>query len=154
VIKHYREIEVLDGEWSADSLVIINNIRRIIAKEVSLPEGASWLPIHVIDLHKIGYIDRHVDSVKFSGGFVCGLSLLCPAIMTLTPEGASGPLPLPGPPPRFLMPPNSLYVMRGDARYKYAHAVRSPADGEQVWKGREIGSERRISLMFRDEKTQ
>ena len=45
----------------------------------------SWLPCHAIDLSKDGRLDAHVDSVKFSGGIVAGISLLSDSIMRLRP---------------------------------------------------------------------
>ena len=45
-----------------------------------------WLPCHVIDLHKEGELHAHVDSVRFSGDIVAGLSLLSPSIMRLVPD--------------------------------------------------------------------
>ena len=38
--------------------------------------AVAFLPrTHVLDLHADGWINPHVDSIKFSGGIVCGLSL-------------------------------------------------------------------------------
>lgn len=42
-----------------------------------------YIHTQVIDLAQDGFIKPHVDNIKFSGGFVCGLSLLSPAIMRL-----------------------------------------------------------------------
>jgi hypothetical protein len=43
------------------------------------------LPPHVIDLSPDGHIGPHVDSIKFSGGMISGLSLLSSRMMRLTP---------------------------------------------------------------------
>ncbi|CAN0326924.1 unnamed protein product, partial [Phaeothamnion confervicola] len=42
-----------------------------------------WLPCHAIDLAPEGFIKPHVDSVKFSGRVVAGLSLVSAAVMRL-----------------------------------------------------------------------
>lgn len=47
---------------------------------------ARWLPCHAIDLSADGELSAHVDSVKFSGGIVAGLSLLSDSIMRLRPS--------------------------------------------------------------------
>jgi alkylated DNA repair protein alkB homolog 7 len=43
----------------------------------------AWLPVHAIDLTAAGHIKPHVDSIKFSGTVVAGISLLSTAIMKL-----------------------------------------------------------------------
>ena len=40
-----------------------------------------WLPCHAIDLSVTGVLKAHVDSVKFSGEIVAGISLLSDAVM-------------------------------------------------------------------------
>ncbi len=92
-----------------------------------------------------------MDSIKFSGSFVCGLSLLSDRIMQLTkdyqvtPETATYCLEISDAHPDILaefkasslfpqtidmfLPRRSLYIMRGIWRYHYAHAV-LPATAE------------------------
>ena len=48
-------------------------------------ENMEILPYHAVDLSHDGHISPHVDSVKFSGGMVSGLSLLSTRILQLTP---------------------------------------------------------------------
>lgn len=70
-----------------------------------------WLPCHAIDLKKEGVLSAHVDSVKFSGTIVCGISLESSAIMRLKPskDGAFyDPLDCEGH-VDMLLPPLSLY---------------------------------------------
>ena len=107
-------------------------------------EAKPLLPAtHVIDLKKGGRIDAHVDSVKFSGGLVAGLSLSCDAEMVLRPYDAERDAPVEGKEARCVLPRRSLYIMSGEARYAFTHEVSGELDGER--RGR------RISLMFRDE---
>lgn len=87
------------------------------------------LPVHVVDLREDGRIEGHVDSVKFSGGVVAGLSLVSPATMTLTHEDHSIDVDL---------EPCSFYVLTGSARYDYSHSIKTTG--------------RRISLILRDVK--
>lgn len=42
--------------------------------------------IHILDLHKDGYIKPHVDSVRFCGNIIAGLSLLSDSIMRFKHE--------------------------------------------------------------------
>ena len=58
---------------------------------------------------------------------------------------------------RLLLKPCSLYVLTGEARYDYAHAIVGAKDGPQMWDcedgaAEEIIRDRRISLILRDEK--
>ena len=52
--------------------------------------SVKWMDtVHAIYLKKEGSLTAHVDSVKFSGGIVAGLSLLSPSIMRLRPAAPS-----------------------------------------------------------------
>ena len=101
-----------------------------------------WLPPHVIDLHEDGYIDPHIDSVKFSGDVVAGLSLLASSTMRLAEaDETTGDTIEGGTSFDFTLEPRSLYVLAGPARFKFAHSI--------------FGiSQRRVSVIFRDEKTE
>jgi len=48
-----------------------------------------WLPCHAIYLKKDGKLSAHVDSVRYSGRVVAGISLLSPSIMRLKPASPS-----------------------------------------------------------------
>lgn len=188
VIVGFKEVE--RPFWSdPENEATVANIRRRIqalvrdnatampAEEADLP----WLPPHVIDLAADGFITPHVDSIKFSGGLVCGLSLLSPAVMTLTPEsdldtdddGGPGPAGGAALPPgegkeessvaRLFLPPRSLYVLSGNARYHFAHSIEGDLSGvddaagieqeaKEVFGAEQFARERRISVIFRDAK--
>ena len=105
---------------------------------------AAWLPTHAIELEPSGEIRPHVDSVKFSGGFVAGVSLLSAAIMTL--ERADAGAARRGHGGRLLLPPRSLYVS-GAARFEFTHRIGGGAFG-----GAPVERGRRLSLIFRDAK--
>ena len=169
VRRHIEEL-VCSGETAA---------RGLPASSQAKSETIEWLPTHVIDLAADGHITPHVDSIKFSGELVCGLSLLSPAIMTLTfdAEAAAADTPPPGTVEgvgaaeggegndedaqvKLLLPPRSLYVLSGNARYHFAHSIEKSVeedDNSGVRAARNVFGpsfqrERRISLIFRDTK--
>lgn len=165
VIVGYKEVERL--QWNdPTNEQVVNNIRQKIENVVtkshhlntansdmmknkdndnqvkSEVNSMSWLPVHIIDLEASGYISPHVDSIKFSGGLVCGLSLLSPSIMTLTKpkneyslkdndideickeekEEDEDDMEFDDSVHMFL-PPRSLYILSQSARYNMAHSV-------------------------------
>eukprot|EP00584_Thalassiosira_punctigera_P008134 CAMPEP_0172541952 /NCGR_PEP_ID=MMETSP1067-20121228/12655_1 /TAXON_ID=265564 ORGANISM="Thalassiosira punctigera, Strain Tpunct2005C2" /NCGR_SAMPLE_ID=MMETSP1067 /ASSEMBLY_ACC=CAM_ASM_000444 /LENGTH=300 /DNA_ID=CAMNT_0013328087 /DNA_START=99 /DNA_END=997 /DNA_ORIENTATION=- len=164
VITGYREVELstADNEFVQhkpqdakrnDATVplfakVIEETRRHLAKHHfrSKNDGCDetssnvrWLPCHAIDLSEGGELSAHVDSVKFSGEIVAGLSLLSDSIMRLRPssnewngedEGdklsddlskqncrvSNGYVDL-------YLPQLSLYVLSGMSRYSYTHEL-------------------------------
>jgi alkylated DNA repair protein alkB homolog 7 len=149
VIEHYREVERRGWE-DPENAVVVSRVRALVLRLQGLAPDLPFLPVHVIDLAAEGFIKPHVDSVKFSGCFVAGLSLLSPAIMRLRGEDGKAP---PSSMVRMLLEPRSLYVLSGDARYHYAHEILPPGqEEEEGWAGgRAVKRGRRISLIFRDE---
>jgi alkylated DNA repair protein alkB homolog 7 len=128
----------------------------------------SWLPCHAIDLKKDGELKAHVDSIRFSGDLVAGLSLMSPSIMRLKI-----------PPPEedqqqdrsndgddddydrdeghvdLLLPPRSLYALTGVGRYFYSHELLpdkslfvDPVTGVETV----VARDHRLSIIFRDGK--
>ncbi len=75
-----------------------------------LPNEREYFPaVHVIDLAEDGFIKPHVDSIKFSGKVVVGLSLLSPSIMRFQeekPENEAKPSIV-----EALLPRRSVYMM-------------------------------------------
>lgn len=106
--------------------------------------------------------DLYLTPLQFSGGIIAGLSLISPSVMTLRSVKHKEKYAVDA-----LLPPLSLYIMRYEqnvapfyiraqpvfvrrvARYDFGHEI--PAD-QSVWNGEKIPRERRISIMFRDEK--
>jgi alkylated DNA repair protein alkB family protein 7 len=128
---------------------------RLHLLENHLDPNSTWLPCHAIDLKRDGELRAHVDSVRFSGGMVAGISFLSSSIMRLRPGSEVGRNPEEG----FvdlLLPPLSLYVLTGVSRYEYAHellpsgSIFESLDGMNV----EIEREHRVSVIFRDAKHQ
>lgn len=161
VIINYKETERL--QWlSRDNAHVVERIRAHLEREVealTVHAHTPWLPVHVVDLEGDGYITPHVDSVKFSGEVVAGLSLLSPAVMALTldPEVHDARGVVAGGACHMCLPRRSLYAISGPARYDYAHSIAPPSDSTCDDVAREVLGEdfhrgRRISLIFRDAK--
>jgi alkylated DNA repair protein alkB family protein 7 len=192
VITGYREVELPDEPLTPwQSIVpkncavqsIIQKTRRHLEKNMIVypngksvhtgsPENVTWLPCHAIDLSAQGELSAHVDSVKFSGDIVAGLSLLSDAIMRLRPSSLewknaeehkvlhfsenehNGFVDL-------YLPQLSLYVLSGMSRYHYTHELlqsKSAFDfvdtqGNTVFEESiDVIRGRRISIIFRDRK--
>ena len=136
------------------------------------PNIGRWLPCHAIDLSAQGELSAHVDSVKFSGDIVAGLSLLSDAIMRLRPSSpdwesgesksmycsdnaSNGYVDL-------YLPQLSLYVLSGMSRYDYTHEllpsrttfefVDDTQSNTLVGESVDVVRGRRLSIIFRDRK--
>lgn len=126
-----------------------------------------WLPCHAIDLKKQGELKAHVDSVRFSGGLVAGISLLSSSIMRLVPDDSVDepseqqqhhePSLLDRGYVDLHLPPNSLYALTGDGRYSYSHQLlpdssvfQSSIDGTETI----VRRDHRLSIIFRDAKSE
>jgi alkylated DNA repair protein alkB family protein 7 len=127
-------------------------------------QPVQWLPCHAIDLKKQGELNAHVDSVRFSGDLVAGISLLSPSIMRLMPdnddsedkakEQDTDTIQHLGHVDLFL-PPRSLYALTGVGRYRYSHQLlpdasvfTNPTDGVEI----KVKRDHRLSIIFRDAK--
>ncbi|KAL0127019.1 hypothetical protein PUN28_005393 [Cardiocondyla obscurior] len=140
-IHGYRETEWKN--WSKNSTQILDRIR----KEAFPPETVHLSLVHILDLAPEGWIKPHIDSVRFCGGVIAGLSLLSDSVMRLVMEGRSAD-------DKeyvacFLLPRRSLYIMSGIARYKYNHEILKSE--ESYFEGRHVPKSRRISIICRSE---
>ncbi len=169
VIKKYREVELFDEETD-DLKLILQPLRQYIEDHHNSSDGdstfqfsGSWLPCHAIDLHPDGELNAHVDSVRFSGNLVAGLSLLSDAIMRLKPscdssksEGnddasdGTGSTVESGEFIDLWLPRRSLYVLSGMSRYGYSHELLP--SGSLFHNTTPIQRGRRLSIIFRDSK--
>ncbi|KAK7167837.1 hypothetical protein R3I94_002034 [Phoxinus phoxinus] len=135
-IHGYRETERL--QWGVMCESILRRVR-----VAAFPEGSPLLgPIHVLDLDKEGYIKPHIDSVKFCGSTIAGLSLLSDSIMRLVPENNSTDW------VELLLSRRSLYILRDDARFKFTHEILK--DDDSFFSGHKISRHRRISVICRN----
>mmetsp|Transcript_1694 Transcript_1694/g.3841 ORF Transcript_1694/g.3841 Transcript_1694/m.3841 type:complete len:262 (+) Transcript_1694:279-1064(+) len=146
VIVGYKEIERPLPLWTAETRPVLERIYALVGNYLHAHVDAvktpdlPWLPPHIIDLAKDGVIKAHVDSIKFSGEVVSGLSLLSTRVMRLRP--ARDDLEVYGdddPCVDLTLPPRSLYILCNAARFHLAHSV----EPSEV-------SERRLSIVFRD----
>ena len=145
---------------SADSIHIISKIRKLLQDHFFADNLNSlrWLPCHAIDLKKDGILSAHVDSIKFSGNIVAGLSLESSSIMRLKPDSHSydsnklKDLSLKGH-IDLLLPPLSLYVLSGVSRFKYTHELLSSGasfSSHELDEVIKVEREQRYSVIFRD----
>lgn len=117
-------------------------IRRV--KETIFPPSLVTLPhVHVLDLAKDGHIKPHIDSVKFCGDIIGGLSLLSSSVMRLVHEDNKDLI------VDVLLNRFSLYVMSGVARQKFTHEILGV--GDSLFNQKVVPRDRRISVIFRCE---
>ncbi|XP_012262715.1 alpha-ketoglutarate-dependent dioxygenase alkB homolog 7, mitochondrial [Athalia rosae] len=137
-IHGYRETE--KSAWNKENSSIIARVQM-----KAFPPGASLLGhVHVLDLAAEGKIKPHVDSVRFCGDTIAGLSLLSDCVMRLRMCEHDNECVK-----DFLLPQRSLYIMSGTARYNYNHEVLGSE--ESVFQGNKIPRFRRISVICRSE---
>lgn len=162
-IHGYREIEKV--EWSPENEQIFQKIRQIAFVANVLPH------VHILDLAADGIIKPHVDSSRYCGSTIAGLSLLTDCIMRLKRvdeneyaqsregdnENATN-----RPKPNIqneenkefdyfvdvLLKRRSLYVMKDSARYKFSHAVLAT---KSTFNDKEVIKDRRISIICRNQ---
>ncbi|KAF0032578.1 hypothetical protein F2P81_014868 [Scophthalmus maximus] len=135
-IHGYRETE--RARWGAECEEVLNRVRSIAFSEGCVLLG----PVHVLDLDKTGYIKPHIDSVKFCGSTIAGLSLLSDSIMRLVKEHANNEW------LDLLLPRRSLYILRDQARYNFTHEILK--DEESMFNGQRVPRQRRISVICRN----
>ncbi|XP_064842943.1 alpha-ketoglutarate-dependent dioxygenase alkB homolog 7, mitochondrial [Oncorhynchus masou masou] len=135
-IHGYRETE--RAQWGAVCEGVMDRLRA-----VAFSEGSPLLgPVHVLDLDKAGYIKPHIDSVKFCGSTIAGLSLLSDSVMRLVREDE------PAECLTLFLPRRSLYILRDQARYKFTHEILK--DDESLFSGQRVPRHRRISVICRN----
>uniref|UniRef100_A0A673TC50 Alpha-ketoglutarate-dependent dioxygenase alkB homolog 7, mitochondrial n=1 Tax=Suricata suricatta TaxID=37032 RepID=A0A673TC50_SURSU len=134
-IHGFRETE--KSRWSEASRAILQRVQA-----AAFSPGQTLLSsVHVLDLEPRGYIKPHVDSIKFCGATIAGLSLLSPSVMRLVHTRE------PGEWLELLLEPGSLYILRGAARYDFSHEILR--DEESFFGGRRVPRGRRISVICR-----
>ncbi|XP_069914861.1 alpha-ketoglutarate-dependent dioxygenase alkB homolog 7, mitochondrial [Oryctolagus cuniculus] len=134
-IHGFRETE--KARWSEASRAILQRVQA-----VAFGPGQTLLPsVHVLDLEPRGYVKPHVDSVKFCGATIAGLSLLSASVMRLVHTQE------PGQWLELLLEPGSLYILRGSARYDFSHEILR--DEDSFFGERRIPRSRRISVICR-----
>lgn len=151
-IHGYRETE--RKHWYPANRAILDRIVSIAFEETAMPY------VHVLDLAEEGVIKPHVDSVRYCGNTIAGVSLLSDSVMRLVrtndEEQTNAEYRQIFSKERhnkywadILLPRRSLYVMKHTARYKFTHEI-LPAK-ESLFRDQLIKKTRRISIICRND---
>lgn len=136
-IQGYKETE--KEEWNEENRKILQRLHKF-----SFPvECPPTKLVHVLDLSKTGFIKPHVDSIKFCGSIIAGISLLSSSVMRLAMEENKNVY------VDVLLRRRSLYVMSGLVRYQFTHEILKGSDS--FFNGVPIPRDRRISVICRNE---
>lgn len=164
-IHGYREME--KGDWLPDNDHVLQRMRTKAFEANVLPH------VHCLDLAADGIIKPHVDSSRYCGNTIAGVSLLTDCIMRLKrideskyKQGKEGEDTQPsvenqhldrdnfdGNESEFkyfvdiLLKRRSLYIMKDSARYKFTHEV---LPTKSLFKSNEVIKNRRISIICRN----
>jgi len=137
-IHGFRETE--KSNWNVENKAILQRVCNLAFN----PQQTKPLKhVHVLDISKEGYIKPHVDSIRFCGDTIAGLSLLSSSVMRLICENDKE---------KFVdvfLKQRSLYIMKGEARFKYTHEIL--ADSLSFFNGVYVPRDRRISVICRNE---
>lgn len=162
-IHGYREMEKVD--WLPENRLLFERVRRFAFETDIMPH------VHILDLAKDGIIKPHVDSSRYCGTTIAGLSLLTDCIMRLRRvdekkyeqpkigEANASPSRNNGPDDEeaaskyehyvdALLRRRSLYVMKDTARYNFTHEVLAP---NAEFNGCPVDKGRRISIICRNQ---
>ena len=144
VIVKFRETERAWASWEEENQATLRRMQKIVTETLGEDNMNAFMGgAHVVDIAAEGYISPHVDSTKASGNFIAGLSLLSDCEMTLRhragmSEGDGWNVELDDDSVVDVkLPRRSLYLLRGELRFEYTHALSVEA--------------RRISIIFRDQ---
>lgn len=141
-IHGYRETE--RKTWNENNQVILNRVKSFAFEQFKNKNMSNLLNhVHILDLHEDGFIKLHVDSTRFCGNTIAGLSLLGDCVMRLQNENDKEKS------AKILLKRRSLYIMREAARYEYAHEILK--NEESFFNGDKIEKPRRISIICRNE---
>jgi alkylated DNA repair protein alkB family protein 7 len=143
VISNYKEFEYINNNNNDDKIdTIMKRISQIVIQNSKI-NNIELLNPHVIDLSEDGYIGPHVDSIKFSGHLIAGLSLLSTRILSLVPVNSDNKEVI-----ELYIKPKSLYILTNELRFDYSHSILGKNCSPK--KLQPIDVKRRLSIMFRD----
>ncbi|RWS19806.1 hypothetical protein B4U80_09309 [Leptotrombidium deliense] len=129
-IHKFRETE--KAHWSNDNRAVIERIQKFAFSN----DVKKLNYVHVLDLAEDGIIKPHIDSVRFCGRIIAGLSLSSSSVMRLVHEKNKN-LSV-----DVLLKRRSLYVMKDNVRYEFTHEILgnnvSYFNGEHIKKGRRV----------------
>jgi len=138
-IHGYRETE--KPLWNETNAPAINRLKKFAFS------GSSTLnQVHVLDLSEKGHIKPHLDSIKYCGDTIAGISLLSPSVMRLVnierPEVSV----------TAYLPRRSLYIMKDSARYEFNHEILD--NSVSVFREEKVLKTRRVSIICRSQPSQ
>lgn len=136
-INGYRETE--KREWNEKNKGVLQRVRSL----AFAPGELQLEHVHVLDVMPGGVIRAHIDSIRFCGSTIAGLSLLSSSVMRLIHHEE------PTHYADILLARRSLYIMQGAARYKYTHEVLP--NEKSFFKGQKVERTRRISVICRSD---
>ncbi|ELU16415.1 hypothetical protein CAPTEDRAFT_163497 [Capitella teleta] len=135
-IHGYRETE--RQQWTKKNRGIIQRVR-----DLAFPPGVPQLSyVHVLDLQKTGCVKAHIDSIKFCGSTIAGLSLLSNSVMRLVHDKTKSRV------ADIYAERRALYIMTGSSRYDYTHEILG--ESESFFEGKAVERDRRISIVCRN----
>ncbi|CAG0888652.1 unnamed protein product, partial [Darwinula stevensoni] len=138
-IHGFRETE--RKQWKSENVKILEKV-----KKLAFPPSVSPLQYtHILDLAPEGYIKPHVDSIRFCGDTIAGLSLLSSSVMRLVREKNESES------VDVFLPRRSLYIMTGPARYEFTHEILKHE--KSAFGGEPVPRARRVSVICRNEPT-
>ncbi|XP_021694845.1 alpha-ketoglutarate-dependent dioxygenase alkB homolog 7, mitochondrial [Aedes aegypti] len=151
-IHGYRETE--RKHWYPANRAIFDRVKEVAFRGETLPY------IHVLDLAKQGVIKPHVDSVRYCGTTIAGISLLSDSVMRLVrtndEEQTNAEYRQIFASNRddkywsdVLLARRSLYIMKDTARYKFTHEIL--AGDDSIFQDRKVDKDRRISIICRND---
>lgn len=153
-IQGFRETE--RQKWYPDNKKILNRVL-----ETAFPKESVLPHVHILDLAEDGVIKPHVDSVRYCGSTISGISLLSDAVMRLVridekeykdnADYRNKPSPLgdKGFYADVLLKQRSLYIMSHTSRYNFTHEILS--NETSSFKGSPVKKTRRVSIICRNE---
>ncbi|XP_034104812.1 alpha-ketoglutarate-dependent dioxygenase alkB homolog 7, mitochondrial isoform X1 [Drosophila albomicans] len=168
-IHGFRETE--RKKWYPSNREVLERVRQAAF------EGAIMSYVHVLDLAADGVIKPHVDSTRYCGNTISGISLLSDSVMRLVrtsaekyQQGNVGDGPSKDTSDNttddayrhqpeaklennfyadILLPRRSLYIMSHSARYNFTHEILAKEQSQFL--GNPINKTRRISIICRND---
>nr|XP_036671994.1 alpha-ketoglutarate-dependent dioxygenase alkB homolog 7, mitochondrial [Drosophila suzukii] len=168
-IHGFRETE--RKKWFPKNREILERVRQVAF------DGAVMPYVHILDLAPDGVIKPHVDSTRYCGTTISGISLLSDSVMRLVrtdaqrynqqATGTATELESKGSEPDaayrhqpaaslennfyadLLLPRRSLYIMSHTARYNFTHEILAKEHSE--FQGTPVPKTRRISIICRND---
>ncbi|KAH8275892.1 hypothetical protein KR026_000900 [Drosophila bipectinata] len=137
-IHGYRETE--QRNWNSRNRLILERISQLAFNGQAMPY------VHVLDLAESGVIKPHVDSTRFCGDTIAGLSLLSDSVMRLVKISDAKIVPYSA---DLFLPRRSLYVMSCLARYHFTHEIL--VGDLATFQSKLILRKRRVSVICRNE---